>query len=434
MTKPVYIFLLAALCIVLGSVHVSAEKESDATVLDELVDMALSNNPDLKAAENRWLLFEKKIVPAGSLSDPSLSFALNNYPKDSFAADEFAMTGNVFRLSQSFPFPGKLAAKEKAAEHQAIWYKGLWQDGKLQLTRLVKDAYFSLYYFTKAVEITNKNLELLDDFIRLTETNYEVGKGLQQDVLRAQVERSRLLDKLYSLEQKRETALAELNRLLNRPSSTGLANLTGFEFPDVDIALTELQKQSETNRPMYAAYKALVDRYKAEQKLAQLDYRPDFKVGLAYTQREANRADDGTDFVGIEFGMTLPIFRAKRVAAVEEASAGIRMALEQYNDFRNKVFFNIHDAYTRMRKNRDQAVLYKSGIIPQAAQTFEAALSNYQVGKIGFLVLLDSLVDLYDYELDYYKALTDSQRSLAKLESETGVAFDLSAEETGSGS
>ncbi len=423
--------MLAVLSVVIGGVHVSAEMNTSNTVLDELVATALAENPELKAAKERWLLFEKKIVPAGSLTDPSLSFTLNNYPVDTFAGNEFPMTGNVLRLSQSFPFPGKLSAKEEAAEQQALWFKGVWEDGKLQLAGLVKEAYFSVYYFSKAVEITEKNLKLLDDFIRLTETNYEVGKGLQQDVLRAQVERSRLLDRLYSLEQKRESALAELNRLLNRPSSTGLANLADFGISAVDSSLEDLQKKSETNRPMFAAYLALVDRYKAEKKLAQLDYKPDFKVGLAYTVRESNRADDGTDFVGIEFGINLPIFRAKRVAAVEEASAGVQMAHEQYNDFRNKVFFNIHDAYIQLQKKRDQALLYKSGIIPQATQTFEAALSNYQVGKVNFLVLLDSLIDLYDYELDYYKALTDGQRSLARLESETGMAFILPIEGAG---
>jgi len=431
MTKLVHIFTLTVFFVVVGAMPLLAENNENGTVLDKLVDTALNENPDLQAAKERWQLFEKKIVPAGSLNDPSLSFTLNNYPVDTFAANKYAMTGNVLKLSQSFPFPGKLAAKEEAASQQAIWYKGVWEDGKLQLARMVKEAYFSVYYFTKALATTEKNLKLLDDFITLTETNYEVGKGLQQDVLKAQVERSRLLDRRYSLEQKRESALADLNRLLNRPSTTALADLTDYGLSEVDIPLEDLQKQAETNRPMFAAYTALVDRYKAEKKLAQLDYKPDFKVGLAYTMREPNRADNGTDFVGIEVGMNLPIFRAKRVAAVEEASAGVQMALKQYDDFRNKVFFNIHDAYVQTQKQRDQALLYKSGIIPQATQTYEAALSNYQVGKVDFLTLLDSLIDLYDYELDYYKALTDGQRSLARLESETGMTFTLPVEEAG---
>ena len=110
-----------------------------------------------------------------------------------------------------FPFPGKLGAKGELAEQQALWYKGAWEDAKLQLTQKVKDAWYRLYYQDKAIGITQKNIDILDDFIRLTETRYEVGTGLQQDVLKAQVERSRLMDRLFTLRQQRTTVLADLN-------------------------------------------------------------------------------------------------------------------------------------------------------------------------------------------------------------------------------
>lgn len=401
----------------------SAAEEGTAQTLDPLIAAALAENPDIKAAEARWRLYENKIIPAGSLSDPSLSFALNNYPVDSFAGNEFAMSGKAIKLSQNLPFPGKLKGREEAAEQQAKWYKGLLEEGKLLLVRQVKDAYYSYYYYNKAVIITEKNLKLLADFTRLTETNYEVGRGLQQDVLKAQVEHSKLEDRLYTLKQQRQTSIAELERLVNSPSLPPLDTPQNLEIAVIDIPLDELQRSPATNRPMSSAYRALINQYQIQKKLAHLDYKPDFKVGLAYTMREPNMADDGTDFAGVEFSVDLPLFRAKRKAAVEEAGAGENMAHEQFNDFRNKVRFNIHDAYTQMQKNRDQAQLYKSGIIPQAQQAFEATLSSYKVGKVDFLALLDSLLTVYNYEIQYYRVLTDGQRNIARLEAETGLAF-----------
>jgi outer membrane protein TolC len=100
------------------------------------------------------------------------------------------------------------------------------------------------------------------------------------------------------------------------------------------------------------------------------------------------------------------------------------MAIEQYNDFRNQVRFNINDAYSQISKNREQALLYKNGIIPQARQAYESALSNYQVGKVGFLVLLDSLKAVYDYDLEYYRVLSEGERNVARLEAETGLKFN----------
>lgn len=392
-------------------------------VLAGLIEEALANNPDLRAAEARWQLYRHRIGAAGALDDPFLSFSLNNYPVDSFKGNETPMSGKVIKLSQNLPFPGKLAAQEELAGQQALWYKNAYEDNRLQLIRMVKDAYFTLFYYEKAVGITEKKLKLLDDFVRLTETNYEVGRGLQQDVLRAQVENSRLIDTLYGLRQQRESALAGLNSLLNRPTATTVGPLAEFEMQSVSMSLEEIKQQAVARRPLYAAYNSLIERYRLQRKLARLNYRPDFKVGLAYTVREPNPGDDGTDFVGIEFGVNLPLFRDKRDAAVAEADSSVRMAMEQFKDFQARVNFNLHDAYVQMQKNHDQAALYKTGIIPQASQSYEAALSAYQVGKVSFLTLIDNLMTLYRYEIDYYRVLTEVQRNIARLEAESGLMF-----------
>lgn len=422
---PSLLLLVVLLWLLAGSAR--AEDAPPHSVLDELVAVALADNPELKAAQARWHFYEHKVVPAASLADPALSFAFSNYPVDTFSAGNTPMTGNIVRLFQEFPFPGKLGAREEAAAAEARWYKGVWEDNQRQLVRQVKQAYFSFYFYEKAVAVTDRNLRLLKDFIRLTETNYEVGKGLQQDVLKAQVEYSKLTDTRYGLQQKRETALAELNRLLGKPPATPLARLEDFGLPEPQESVEALQEKAATNRPLYAAYKSLAESYKAKQRLARLNYLPDFKVGVAYTFREPTAADNGTDFASLELGINLPLAWGKRKEASEESNAGLTMVLEQYRDFRNKVLFNIQEAYSSLRQNREQARLYRSGLMPQAAQSFEAALSGYRVGKVGFLPLLDSLLTLQGLEIEYFRRLTDGQRSLAKLEAESGVDFALPA-------
>lgn len=424
----VALFLFISLA---GGVLAAQENNPSSPVLEELIVTALADNPELKGAEARLHLYENKIIPAGSLNDPSLSFSLSNYPVDTFAGNEYAMSGKVVKLSQDLPFPGKLAARTEVAELQAKWYQALFAEQQLQLTRQVKEAYYSLTYAGRAVAITEKNMKVLDDFIRLTESNYEVGKGMQQDVLKAQVERAKLLDRLYTLRQQRFTSLAALNRLVNRPSATAVAEVSGPVPVVMDTPLVELQKKSETRRPMYAAYRSLIDRYQAQHKLARLDYQPDFKVGLAYVFREPNRGDSGTDFAGIEVAVNLPIFRDKRSAAVAEAEEGARMALAQYDDFRNQVLFNIEDAYSQVQTSHDQASLYRNGIIPQAGQALDSAINGYQVGKIPFLALLDNLMTLYTFELQYEKAVSDGQRSLARLEAESGQSNNPARQNVG---
>ncbi|BCR05083.1 RND transporter [Desulfuromonas versatilis] len=425
------LFLLLVLIAAVPCAANEGEAQDKRPILERLVAQALVENPDLRAAEQRWRMFERKVIPAGTLDDPMLTLSMNNFPVDTLAGNEAPMTSRDIVLAQKFPFPGKLGSKAEQAEQQALWYKGVYEDSRLQLVRQVKDAYYSLYYLDKAIEITEKNLKLLDDFIRLTEIRYQVGQGLQQDVLKAQVERSKLMDRLFALRQQRLTAQANLNTLLARPAASPVEKLPEFELVEAKVSVPELIEQAEEARPLFAAYQSLIDRFRSQKKFAELDYRPDFNVFAAYKFREENRGDDGVDFVSAGVTFNLPVWQERRGEVVAEADSGIRMAYQQYNDLRNKVGFNISDAHAQLEKNRQQVLLFKTGIIPQATQALQAALSAYQVGKVEFLSLLDAQLTLQRYEMDYYRALTDYQRSLARLEAEAGRSLtDSQAKET----
>ncbi|APG26995.1 hypothetical protein A7E78_03595 [Syntrophotalea acetylenivorans] len=393
------------------------------------VDEALNNNPDLQAAEARWQMARHKIGPARSFEDPQLSFVLSNYPVDSLGGDETPMTGKEIQLSQMFPFPGKLAAQGEMAEYQAIGQQGVYEEAKRQLVQKVKDAWFLLYFQQRAIDITRLNLDILRDFIQLTETRYAVGTGLQQDVLKAQVERSRLLDRLFNLEQQRISSLAEFNRLLNRPSSTPLAPPEVLKPTMVQASQQQLLGHALTQRPLFTTYQAGIDRYKTQRRLAKLDYYPNFKIFAGYRQREEVPGDpvEGDDFVSAGVSINLPLWQGKRKAAVAEADSGIRLAQRQYQELSNRVAFAITDQYAQMTKNRDLVDLYQTGIIPQAEQSFEASLAAYQVGDVDFLNLLDSLMTLFRYQVDYHRALADHERSVARLEATVGI--DLSSGE-----
>lgn len=417
-------------CLALGSLIINptlptlmAWAEPRPKDLTELVAESLANNPELHAAKTRWEMSERQIIPARSLEDPRLSFTFSNYPIDTLAFDETPMTGNELNLAQLFPFPGKLAAKGEMAEQQALWYQGVYEDGKLQLARKVKDSYYRLFYQDQGIRITDQNIAILDDIIRLTETRYQVGKGLQQDVLKAQVERSKLMDKLFTLKQMRDSILAEINTLRDLPTARQVTPPAELEMSPIDLSLQDLQQSAESHRPLFVSYHSLIERYKAQKNLAQLEYWPNFTVSAGYRFRATVPGDpvNGTDFISAGVGINLPFNREKRHEAVAEALSGISMAVDQYNDFRNKVLFNLHDTYAQMEKNRQLVSLYKTGILPQANQTFQASLSAYQVNKVDFLNLLDSLLSLYRYQIDYYRALTDYHRNIAGLEAESGM-------------
>jgi len=389
-----------------------------ANDLDELVKEALSNNPDLAEMKSRWEQSSYKTPQVGSLNDPVLSFAFSNYPSDDFSSDTAPMTGNEVKLSQMFPFPGKLENRSALAREQAKWFEAAYHDSHYQLARKVKDAWFRLYYKQMAIGVVERNMKLVDDIIRLTEVRYETGAGLQQDVLKAQVKRSNLMDQLISLQQQKSVIEFELNRLLNRPAGT--FEVPGkLELPRTDVTLDEFQRAGLEKRPMNAAYQALVQRYRYQKKLADLDDYPDVTLWGSWRFRDNNLPDEGTDFVSAGVSFNLPIYRDKRRAAVAEADAALRMAEYQTMAYRNSVSESIQKAYARMEETLQQSELYSEGIIPQTSQSFQSALGAYQVGTIAFISLLDTLLTTFKAEMDYYRVSSEYLRSLAWLEAES---------------
>jgi outer membrane protein, heavy metal efflux system len=391
--------------------------------LADLVKQALTNNPDLQAARERWQMFEQKVLPARSLDDPRLGLAFSNYPVDSFQADRTPMTGNELQLSQGFPFPGKLGAKGEMAREQARWYQGAYEDARLQLAGKVKDAWYRLAFQDRAIAVTEQDLKLLDQFIRLAATRYAVGKGLQQDVLKAQLERSKLMDKLFSQRQQRRTVTAELNTLLGRDPATPFGPLPELTATTVTRDVQALQQLATDHRPLFRSYQSLIARYQSQRHLAKLSYYPDFNIWASYRFRDDNLPDGGTDFASAGVSITLPLWRDKRAAEVADADSGVRMAQRQFDDFRNQVHFAIEDGYARLAKDRDLLDLYGSGILPQAQQTYAASLSAYQVGSVDALNLIDSLLSLYRYQIEYQRVLADHERDVARLEAVTGVSL-----------
>ncbi len=405
--------LLVALCLYVSPLQ--------AAVLDQLVQEALTNNPDLAAAKARWQQATYKAPQVGSLKDPILSFAMSNYPNDNFSSNETPMTGNELKLAQAFPFPGKLGTRAALADEQARWFEAVYQDKHYQLARRVKDAWYRLYFKEQAIAVTERNLALVDDIIRLTEVRYETGSGLQQDVLKVQVERSRFMERLLSLRQQRSVVQAELNRLLDRPPGGTYDIPEELDLVTVEKDLELFQQAGSENRPLNSAYQALINRYRYQKKLADLDDYPDMTLWAGWRFRDNDLPDNGTDFVSAGVSFNLPVYREKRRAATSEAKAAMRMAERQSRDFRNSVTESIQNAYDRMEETREQTRLYQEGIIPQTGQGFQSALGSYQVGEVEFISLLDALMTTYLAEMEFYRFSSEYMRSLAWLEAESTV-------------
>ncbi|HDH52927.1 MAG TPA: TolC family protein, partial [Nitrospirae bacterium] len=254
--------------------------------LSGLIGEAVKNNPELKAFEEKVRVYRERPSQAESLDDPRLKLSIVNVPLDTFSFNQEPMTQKQMTIMQKFPFPGKLALKGAMAGQELEIVKKEYMEKKNDIVRQVKVVYNNLSFINKAIEITENNKALLKEFIKIAETKYAVGKGLQQDVLKSQVELSRMIDHLISLRQKKQTAIARLNTLLNRPVQMPFEDIGEIRQTGFNLTFEGLQQIAVENRPVLLGMRHLINRYRFAYKFAKKDFYPDFDVGIGYGQRD----------------------------------------------------------------------------------------------------------------------------------------------------
>ncbi|MBL7074452.1 TolC family protein [candidate division KSB1 bacterium] len=424
--KPfVILFFNIIFWTILGSVSLALSPEDHGNgraVLERYIEEALEKNPEIKALERDRDAYQARVPQAGALPDPQLGISLMNLPVNSFSFSQEPMTGKVLTAMQMVPFPGKLDLKEKIAEKEALIADRLYENKRNEIIRKVKETYFYLYFIRKAIQITEKNKNLMAQFVQIAQTKYGVGTGIQQDVLRAQLELSKFTDRLITLGQKEKALKARLNTLLNRPPRSGVSDLGELEPTLFEHTLDDLEGLVMADNPMLQAAKTMVEKGEKGYRLAQKDYLPNFGFSFSYNQREeiAGKSEGNDYFSGMVI-LNIPLyFWRKQRKHVEETQLKLSAAEEGYQHLKNELSFKISDLFTDALKGWDLLELYRTGIIPQASQSLNSTLAGYQVNKVDFLTLLNGQMTLFKYEVDYYRILADYEKDLAAIEMVVG--------------
>lgn len=401
---------------------VHAQNQESVLMLDELIQKVLTQNPELQSSYESWEASKSRISQQEALPDPTLGLNMMNLPVNSFALDQEPMTGKQITLMQMFPFPGKLDLKGKIAQSDSDISLQQYQELQNQLVKKTKQSYFDLFYVDRAIATVENNQELLNEFVEIAETRYSVGNGLQQDVMRAQVALSKMIDKELKLRQQRESLQARINALINEPADAPLGQPVDLGVNDLTTDLNSLVELADTSSPLLAAWKTVLKRSDQKVDLALRDRYPDFSIGLAYTQRdELQNGMKGYDFVSGMFNVRIPLyFNKKQDKKVQEMRINRTSMEYRYQDVENSIEQMLQQSLTGLEKNRRLIDLYETGILPQAEESLESSLAGYQNDKVDFLSLLDSELTLFNLRLDYYRIVADYHKAVADLEALTG--------------
>lgn len=418
-----YLYLMI---LVFGLLVSSAEAEP--LTLNTAMQLATSRNAGLAAQQQRAQALAEHAAWAGDLPNPVLNMGALNVPVDSWSRSQEAMTQMQLGLSQQVPFPGKRRLLTRSAEAEAGAASLEAVEWRQQLLLAVQHRWWNLFYLDHALAAEARNRQLLQQLVDVAESKYRVGKGLQQDVLLAQLELSRLLDSEYQLQAARQQAQAALNALLNRSADAPIeiADAAVEELPEVPD-LQPLLDEAAGKRARILAMQQHLDAAESRTAYAEHNDYPDFKISASYgLRRGINPATGGkrADLASVQLSMDLPWFNGdrqdKQLAQRQAEQAG---QILQTQDVQAQVAAEIVQAVSLFRQARAQVVLYQSGILPQAEQTVASMRAGYAVNKVDFLNLVRAQVGLYNDETRYWRALADARQALADIRAATGKAM-----------
>jgi cobalt-zinc-cadmium efflux system outer membrane protein len=405
---------LASLCIL-----VFASEAARAEELDTLIHLLLERNPAILAARHSVDARRAMVTSARTLPDPSLTFETmgNLLPPTLQAGDP--SSARVLRFTQEIPFPGKLDLQGQIASAEADAEGWKYEQVRREAVAELKMAYYDFYLAQKLTDVVEKSKELLTQFTEISEARYKVGQGAQQDTIKSQVEVSRLLDRLATLQREREVALARINTLLYRVPDTPIDRVPELSKPGFSWRFEDLYKKATDNNPVVKMNRKEIDRGELSVALAKKSFYPDFEVGFSYSNRR-----DMPEMYGLMFKVKIPLyFWRKQRPELESAAASLLGQRHQYDDTLATLYFRLKDPFLKAGTDLNLLDLYGSAIVPQATLALESSVSSYRVGKVDFLSLLSNQQTVLEYEMKYYEVLVDYYKALVTLESLTGEAL-----------
>jgi len=386
--------------------------------LRALVQEAMERNPEVQAAQRAVQAKRARVPQAGAWPDPklSISYGGNVLPPFTVMPGDPSSARQVM-AEQEIPYPGKTRLRTEIAtrdaDAEALACEAVWR----RIAAEVKQAYFDLWFTDQSVSTLRKDRELLENFEKIAEIRYSVGKAAQQDVLKAQVELTRLIERQTVLEQARQTSQAQLNSLRNLPVDSPLGTSEELEISDVEASLDELQAAAQANYPALKQQQTLVAENRLAVDLAKREVRPDFSVGYTYMQR-----DRLPDMYGITLSTSLPIFRHRKQAmAIAEAASSLESSQQMEANELTMLRYRVKQEFLGVQAAKQLLKLYSQGIVPQSSLALESSISSYENGAVDFLNVLGNFTTLLDYELSAKQQVANHEKALARLEELTAL-------------
>lgn len=392
--------------------------------VDSLLEFARDRHPEFAAMRHEAAAAAERVEPAGALADPMFGVELRDFTNQrgvNAASGPNLLPPRVaatrYTVTQRLPWFGKrdlqrevaaAGAQEAQGRATVTWNELAWQ---------IKQSYAQHYAHSASLQYALENLELLAQLERIAQARYANGLVPQQDVIRAQTERTALRSEIAQLEGEHEQAATRIHALLGRPSNVRL--LTPQQLrpmpPRAALGYSTLESRLVERNPRLAADAARIDAAEKSRELTYKNRYPDFNVGLAAMQ-ERNRVAS----YDLMFEINIPLQQDSRRAQEREAERMLEGAKSRHEATRNQALAELGESLAALDAARRIADLLDSSLLPQVELTLQAALAGYETGKVDFAALLDAQRQIRKTKDDLVKAQASQRMRLADIERAIG--------------
>lgn len=408
--------------------HMHAANSGPSLTLDEIERMALAGNPEIEVAARRLAAVQAHVPVSGALDDPSVTYRGWGVPLRQ--PWDYNAAQNMFMVSQSFPGWGKRRLRAEVARSDVTEAKAALDNSRLQVRIEVRKAFYDLLRAQDEMRVHDEHIAIARQAVEAARIKYTVGKVPQQDILKAQVELTRLAEHLVHFDEDAEIARAQLNTLLGRDPGTPIQVEGEYTVPSQLPGMPELEKLALASRPDLAEAQAAIEKAVHEQTLAQKGFTPDFNVAAGYMLMPGDTSQRNRYMV--EGSLNLPwLNRGRHNAEISEAKAKASEQEAELGALRNAAFGQIQEALARAKAARRLADIYHVQLQPQAEATLRSTVIAYENDRTDFLNLLDSQTTVVDIDLAYFQAIADFESRFADLELAVGAPLARTADAPG---
>jgi outer membrane protein TolC len=441
--RLIFLQLFCIIGVLSALIEISQAGEKTLTLF-EAAQAAQLNDPWLVGNRHSQEAIESMSVAAGTLPDPTVSLGLVNVPTDTFDFDQEAMTQAKVGITQMFPRGSSLSIKRKQLETVGSQFPFQRLDRKAKIVVTVSQLWLDAYNAQESIVLIEKDRPLFKQLADIAEASYSAafGKTRQQDIIRAQLELTRIDDRLTMLKQKQEKFMEKLSEWLSEYFREGYSNSPTVvttrpwsrlelakRLPDIKMLQKSLYLSNKeidpqqlyeyfSKHPSLLALDREIEASEIGVDLARESYKPEWGVNASYGYRKDDPVTglDRADFVSLGFSFDLPFFTKNRQDKQVQSSVSQAEAVKTKKwALVRKMIAGFEKTRTQLNRLNERQLLYQAHLLPQMSEQAEASLNAYTNDESDFAEVVRARIAELNAQIDALGIDVEKQKSIIQL-------------------